>query len=178
MSLAQAYFLLAAILALPGVLLPFPAGVRALKALPRSKVATVVFFGAAAAWFLYGIMQMGEADLAGIPRVYMLGGFGAAAAAAFWLLPDLLAVRGLAGLLLLTARPLLDAGFGKLPHSLALATVTYALIFAALVFGVAPYLLRDGIAWTTATTGRARGVAGAFLAVAALCLGCGLMNNP
>jgi hypothetical protein len=177
MTFAQAYFLLAAILAIPGAVLLHPAGQRALKAFPRSKPAACVFFGAAAAWFLYGISQMGEADLAGIPRPYMLGAFGAAAVGAFFLLPDLLAVRGLAGLLLLSMRPALDAGVGKLPHSLVLATVAYLIIFAALCFGTAPYLLREWIAKAVVSAGRARAVGLVFLSVSAVCLACGLMNN-
>lgn len=174
LSLAQAYFLLAAIVALPGVMLWTAGGRAALSAFPRSKGAALVLFGAAAAWFLYGISQMGDADLAGIPRPALLGAFGAAGVAAFLYLPDLLAVRGLAGLLLLTARPVLDAGVGKLPSSLALATVTYGLIFAALCFGTAPYLLRDRITAATKTPARARGTAAAFLLVAAICAGFGL----
>ncbi len=174
MTLAQAYFLLAALLALPGVLLLTRAGREVLKAFPRSQAASYLLFGAATLWFLYGLSQMGEADLAGIPRSALLGAFGAAGVAAFVVLPDLLAVRGLAGLLLLTARPVLDAGFGKLPHSLALAGVTYALIFAALFFGTAPYLLRDWISAVTATPRRARVAGAAFLVVSGVCLGFGL----
>ncbi len=176
MSLSQAYFLLAAILAIPGAMLLHPTGVCALKAFPRSKPATFVLFGLAAAWFLAGISRMGEADLAGIPRPVMLGAFGAAAVGAFILLPDLLAVRGLAGLLLLTMRPVLDAGVGKLPHSLVLATVAYLVIFAALFFGTAPYLLREWIAKATVSAGRARGVGIVFLAIGAACLACGLIG--
>ena len=176
MTLAQAYFLLAGILAVPGVLLLTDGGRAALKAFPRSKAAAFVLFGAATAWFLYGLSQMGEADLAGMPRPALLGAFGAAGVAAFWVLPDLLAVRGLAGLLLLTARPVLDAGFGKLPASLALATVTYALIFAALFFGTAPYLLRDWIGAATKTPGRACGAGTTLLVVAGVCLGFGFAH--
>lgn len=178
MSLAQAYLLLAAILAIPGAMLLHPAGQRALKAFPRSKPAAFLLFGGAALWFLYGISRMGEADLAGIPRPVMLGGFGAAAAGAFFLLPDLLAVRGLAGLLLLAMRPVLDAGFGKLPHSFVLAGVAYLIVFAALFFGTAPYLLREWIAKAVVSTGRARGVGVAFLALTAVCLVSGLMSRP
>ena len=175
MSLAQAYYLLAAILAVPAALLFAPdAGHGILKAFPRSKAAAFVLFGGAAAWFLYGISQMGEADLAGIPRGVMLGVFGAAAVAAFWLLPDLLPVRGLAGLLLLVSRHLLDAGFGKLPYSLLLAAIVYGLlILPAIAYGTAPYLLRDWIGSVTRTPGRARMVGGFLAALVVACLAFG-----
>lgn len=172
MTLAQAYFLLAAILAVPAALLLVSGtGHAMLRAFPRSKAAAFLLYGAAAAWFLYGISMMGDADLAGIPRPVMLGGFGAAAIAAFWLLPDLLAVRGLAGLLLLTSRQLLDAGFGKVPHSLLLAALTYvALILPALFYGTAPYLMRDAVGAVLATPGRARAAGGAFAVFAIACV--------
>lgn len=165
MSLSQAYFLLAALYALAAELLA--ASPEALRAMPRSRGAAFVLFGAASAWFLYNLTQLGEADLAGIPRQAVLGVFGFSAVAAFKLLPDLLAVRGLAGLLLLTASPLLDAGFGKLPQSLLLATLTYALILFAIAIGTAPYLLRDLIAATLATPARKR-AAVAVTGIAAL----------
>lgn len=179
MSLAQAYCLLAAVLAVPAALLLSPeAGYARLRAFPRSKAAAFVLFGAAAAWFLYGIATMGEADLAGIPRGVMLGGFGAAAVAAFWFLPDLLAVRGLAGLLLLASRQLLDAGFGKLPHSLALAIIVYLLlILPALAYGTAPYLLREWIAKITATPRRGRVAGGVLLALALVCVVSGVFSR-
>ena len=170
MTLAHAYYLLAVILAVPAAFLLSPeSGYARLRAFPRSRSAAFLLFGAAATWFLYGIATMGEADLAGIPRVVMLGAFGGAAIAAFVYLPDLLAVRGLAGLLLLTSRHLLDAGFGKLPHSLVSAALTYALlILPAIVYGTAPYLLRDWIGVVTRSRARGRTVGGIFLALAVI----------
>lgn len=169
MSLAQAYLLLAVILLVPGLLIAVPRGRDLLVAMPRSMIASVVLFGGAAVWFLYGVSQLGESDLAGIPRSWMLGGFGAAAVLAFRYLPDFLSVRGLAGLLLLAMRPVLTAGFGKLPESLVLAAVAYALIFAALIFGTAPYLFRDALAAIVRTPGRSRVAAGGLFAVSLIC---------
>lgn len=169
MSLSQAYLLLAVILAVFGGLLTFDGGRSGLRAFPRSMVAAVVFFGGAAVWFLYGISQMGESDLAGIPRSWMLGAFGVSALLAFRYLPDFLSVRGLAGLLLLAMRPVLDAGFGKLPGSLLLAFVAYGLIFSALVFGTAPYLFRDAVNSIVKTPGRSRVAAAALLSLALAC---------
>lgn len=167
MSLTSAYLLLAALLAVPGVLLSVPAGHGVLRAFPRSKPAAYALFGAAAGWFLYLLSQMGAADLAGIPKPVMLGAFGTAALAAFYYLDDLLAVRGLAGLLLLTSSRLLDAGVGQLPRSLALSILVYGLlILPALAYGTVPYLLRDAISGVLKTPGRAR-FAGAVFVVCA-----------
>ncbi len=168
MSLPQAYFLLAALYAVAALMLAVAP--EALRAFPRSRGAAYLCFGAASAWFLYRLTLLGEADLAGIPRNAVLGVFGFSAVAAFRLLPDLLAVRGLAGLLLLTASPLLDAGFGRVPQSLLLATLTYALIFLAIAVGTAPYLLRDLITATLATKPRRAVATGLTGLASAACL--------
>lgn len=154
MSLSQAYLLLAAIWAV-AALAPLLAP-EAVRGFPRSRGAAFVLFGAASAWFLWNLAHVGEADLAGIPREWLLAGFGFSAVAAFRLLPDLLAVRGLAGLLLLVAGPLLDAGFGKTPQSLLLASLTYVLIIGSLAAGTAPYLLRDLITFVRAKPARVK----------------------
>ena len=168
MSLSLAYFLLAAlcsVAALAPVVAP-----AATRRFPRSKVGAILVFGAAAGWFLWNLSQIGEADLAGIPREALLGVFGFSAVAAFKLVPDFLAVRGLAGLLLLTASPLLDAGFGKTPQSLLLAALTYVLILFAITVGTAPYLMRDLIDALFAKPARAKAFAAAAGVAAVACV--------
>ena len=80
----------------------------AFKAFPRSRAAAVIFFGGGAAWFVYNVANMSTADVIGFstptPFVYI---FAALAVAAFFYLPEFLAVRGLSVLILVGSWPLL-----------------------------------------------------------------------
>src|SRR5690606_29328682 len=80
------------------------------KALPRSQTATLIFFGSATLFFLYRVWHLSEADF-GNYRTPLFIGFAIVAALAFKFVPDFLAVRGMAALMLLVAMPLLDAGY-------------------------------------------------------------------
>lgn len=158
MTLAAAYIAIGAVLTVAGIALllsklPFVGG--ALRAFPRSLPAAVVFFGGGAVWFLWVVSQLGESDLAGFPRNWLLGIFGATALLAFKYLRDLLAVRGLAVLMLLSARALLDIGYMQLPHSLVLAVTAYILVVLGIWWGAAPYTFRDWINWILEKRARA-----------------------
>lgn len=149
MTLSAAYILLGTVLSLPGLALIW--GVEPvqnfLRQFPRSFPAALLCFGGGAAWFLWIISQLGEADLAGFPRSWLLGIFGATAVLSFFVLKDLLAVRGLAVLLLLSSRFLLDVGFMQLPYSFVLALTCYLLIVLGIWWGAAPYIFRDWSVW-------------------------------
>lgn len=167
MSLFLATLLTAIIVFLAG--LPFMAGGqgarRASFAWMRSQSAAVVFFGAAAVWFLWHISQLGPADF-GQYKQWLLIIFGIAAVGAFYYIPDFLAVRGLAALVLLSARVLLDAAYMQYgePQRLVLVTFVYVAILAALYFGTVPYRLRDLFNWLWTKPCRARAL-GAVLAL-------------
>src|SRR5262245_50728881 len=83
--------LLGAVLCWSGAPLPVKA-----KALPRSREAAWVFFVAGAAWFIWRVSSLGEADLIFFqtPKLLMLA-FGALAILSLIYTPDFLAVRGL-----------------------------------------------------------------------------------
>ncbi len=137
--------------------------------LPRSRTAAGLLFGTASAWFLYNVWHLSEADF-GQYHVQLFIFFAVIAVAAFFLVPDFLAVRGLAVLVLLGAMPLLDAAYMEFAHPQRLFMV--ALVFVALALaiylGAAPFRLRDFFGWLFRRPGRAR-VAGA------LCAGYGLL---
>ena len=78
------------------------ASAKGAQAFPRSKVAAYLLMGAASAWFLYKIWHLGPADF-GQYRKILFAVFAATAVGSFYYVPDFLAVRGLAGLTLLTA---------------------------------------------------------------------------
>jgi hypothetical protein len=166
MTLFLAYVFLGAALTALGAALSSGSAfmTNVLRSFPRSAAAGVLCFGGGAAWFLWTVFSLGESDLAGFPRNWMLGIFGATALLSFWFLRELLAVRGLAVLMLLVARELLDAAYMQQPLSLVLASTTYVLVVLGIVWGAAPYLLRDWLEWLLARRGRSL-AAGVFIAL-------------
>ncbi|MDR2982796.1 MAG: hypothetical protein LBV12_11190 [Puniceicoccales bacterium] len=149
MTLVTAYILLGVIFVVAGLALVSGSQPVSsmLRAFPRSMGAAVVLFGGGAVWFLWIVSQLGESDLAGFPRNWMLGIFGVTALLSFKYLRDLLAVRGLAVVMLLSARALLDIGYMKLPYSFVLACTCYILVVLGIWWGAAPYVFRNWSTW-------------------------------
>ena len=169
MSLFLATLLPGLFLVLLGALLLWngPGVGSAARALPRSRRAAWVFFGAGAAWFLWRLSRLGESDLIFFksPAPVMLG-FAVLAILAFIFTPDFLAVRGLCVLVLVGATPLLDAAYMEYdrPQRLFMVTPVFLALAAAIWLGAQPWRLRDFIEWLFRTTGRARLMGGALLA--------------
>jgi hypothetical protein len=126
MTFTGAYLALAGFLALLGLLLLAAPGL--LRSLPRSPSAGLVLGLAAVGLLGWHLWNLPEPDLAGFPRLPVTVAFVVAGLAAFVWMPDLIAVRGLGALMLFLARATLDAGWGRLPDSLLLASVSYALL--------------------------------------------------
>jgi hypothetical protein len=120
----------------------------ALKSLPRSSSAAVVFFGSGALWFLFQVWHLSPADF-GEYRMLLTVGFAAIALLAFKYVPDFLAVRGLAVLMLLGAMPLLDAAYMEYnhPQRLFMVSAVYIGIALAIYLGASPFRLRDFFEW-------------------------------
>ncbi|WP_269539379.1 hypothetical protein [Cerasicoccus fimbriatus] len=171
MSLFLATLLTGLVLILWG--LPFFKGGTGVRtrafSLLRSKPAAMVLFGGAALWFLYHVTQLGKADF-GDYKMIMLVVFGASALGAFVYTPDFLAVRGLAGLMLLSASPLLGSAYMQYdePQRLVLVSIVYVLIIAAMFIGTMPYLMRDLFEWLWAKPKRLKLFGGAFMGYGAL----------
>ena len=134
-----------------------------LKSFPRSTAAAYLFFGVGAAWFLYAIWHLSPADF-GEYRTYLFFGFLIVAVLSFKCVPDFLAVRGLAIIVLMGAMPLLDAGYMNFEHvQINLYKIAvYLAIAGAIWLGAQPWRLRDFFGWLFAQPGRARGVGGAM----------------
>jgi len=166
MSLLLAILLPGLLLAVLGAaLLANNSGVvAALKSFPRSTAAAVVFFGGGAAWFLYQIWHLSPADFGNF-RGLLFVAFAAIAVLAFKCVPDFLAVRGLCVLILLTATPLLQAGYMNFEHPLIYCqkVLVYLGIVAAIWLGAQPWRLRDFNEWLFRSAGRARAVGGGLL---------------
>ncbi len=131
--------------------------VATLKAFPRSSTATVLLFGAAAIWFLYRIWHLSVADF-GNYRTLLLIAFATIALLSFKYVPDFLAVRGAAILVLLGASSLLDAAYMQYdqPQRLLMVGFVYLAIALAIYFGAVPYRMRDFLEWLFRTPSRPR----------------------
>jgi hypothetical protein len=142
-----------------------------LKALPRSQMGAIVFFGGGALWFLYLVWNLSAADLVifSKPQVWVMI-FGALSAMAFFYVPDFLAVRGLAVLVLLACWPLLMSGYMEFryPQIYLLKVFLYVSLSLAIYLGAVPYRLRDFFQWLFATRGRPRAIGGALTAYGCL----------
>jgi hypothetical protein len=136
-----------------------------LKAFPRSTAAAFLFFGVGAAWFLYAIWHLSPADF-GEYRTYLFIGFLLVAILSFKCVPDFLAVRGLATIVLMGAMPLLQAAYMEYdkPQRLFMVTAVYAALAGAIWLGAQPWRLRDFFTWLFAQPRRARGIGGALAA--------------
>lgn len=142
------------------------------KAMPRSSVASVLFFGGGAVWFIFFVLRgLSEADMIFVqsPKPLMIG-FGVLSLLAFFYVPDFLAVRGLSVLTLLAAWPLLMSAYGEYdqPQRLFMVSVVYLAIALALYLGAMPYRLRDFFQWLFTRMPRARILGGALLGYGAL----------
>ena len=136
-----------------------------LKSFPRSTAAAFLFFGVGAAWFLHAIWHLSPADF-GEYRTYLFIGFLLVAILSFKCVPDFLAVRGLATVVLMGAMPLLQAAYMEYdkPQRLFMVSVVYAALAAAIWLGAQPWRLRDFFTWLFAQPRRARGFGGALAA--------------
>jgi hypothetical protein len=133
-----------------------------LKSFPRSTTAAYLFFSAGAAWFLYAIWHLSPADF-GEYRTYLFFGFLGVAILSFKCVPDFLAVRGLATLILMGAMPLLDAAYMEYdkPQRLLMVGVVYLAITAAIWLGAQPWRMRDFFGWLFSQPARARSLGAA-----------------
>ena len=161
-TLAQAYFALAAVLLLAGGLVW--SGAEVLRSFRRAGFATAVLGLAAVTWFVAWLWFLPEPDLAGLNRNLVLVVFAAASLATFKYMPDLLAVRALGVLMMFLGRHVLDAGFTHLPASLLAAAVSYGLlVLFGLWWASSPPAFVRQCDWVLASSLRRR-VLGAVLA--------------
>ncbi len=174
MSLFLATLLTALAFLVVGVLLLWngpPIGALA-RGFPRSRRAAWVTMGLGAAWTLYRVTRLGEADF-GDYKTPLFIGFAALAVLVFRYVPDFLSVRGACVLALLVADVLLTAAYMRheQPGRLLMVVPVYAMIGLALFLAVSPYRVRDFFQWLFARAHRPRilgGIAGAY-GIAVLC---------
>jgi len=128
----------------------------AARKFPRNYPLGVVLMLLATAWFVWNVHVEPVADFAAF-KPHMLVAFAAIGIGACYFVRDFLAVRGLAVLLLLLARLMLDTGrphLGESPFVLVNQAWAYVLVLVGMWFTVTPWHLRDLLNWATATEAR------------------------
>jgi hypothetical protein len=118
----------------------------------------------ATAWFLYNLSLESVSDFTSFkPALYAL--FAAVGLGSCIFVRDYLPVRGLAVLLLLLAKLMVDtANWVDTPWRLVIVTWAYLMVTAGMWFTVSPWRLRDLINWSTANEKRTRLSCGVRLA--------------
>jgi hypothetical protein len=130
----------------------------AARRLPRNVPVGVALMLLGTAWFLWIVNQEPIADFSAYKPV-MLIAFAAVGVLTCIFIQDFLASRGLAVLLLLLGKLMLDTGRPHLDQSsfvLVIQAWAYVLIVAGIWFTIAPWRLRDLIEFATATENRIR----------------------
>jgi hypothetical protein len=146
----------------------------ALRKFPRSELWGFILMGLGTVWFLWNLDNESISDFAAYKHVMLLG-FGAVGLLTCIFVRDFLAVRGLAVVLLLLAKLMLDtARWYDSEWRLVIAVWAYVWIIAGMWFTVSPWRLRDLIQWSTASETRVRANSAVRLALGALVLVLGL----
>ena len=178
MKLSYLTILLGVVMALPQVYgLLNPSGLAAAaRRFPRNLPVGIALMLLATAWFAWNVNVEPIADFSAF-KPYMLGAFIAVGILSCIFVQDFLAVRGLAVLLLLLAKTMLDTGrphLGESPWVLVIQGWAYVFAVLGIWFTVTPWRLRDIIYWATASEARTRLLSGIRLAFALLVLTLGL----
>ena len=128
------------------------------KKFPRNFGIGVVLMLLGTAWFVWNVNNEPIADFSAFKNPMMFG-FAAVGILSCVFIPDFLAVRGLAVVLLLLGKLMVDTGrphLGESPFVLVIQVWAYVLIVAGMYFTVAPWRLRDLVNFATATDARVR----------------------
>jgi hypothetical protein len=176
MTLSSIAILLGLTLGLPqvyGILKPVEYA-QTLRKFPRYTPVGYVLMLTATAWFLHNLSLEEVSDfLTFKPALYAL--FGAVGVGACVFVKDFLPVRGLAVLLLLMAKSMVDAArWIQTDWRLIIVIWAYVWIIAGMWLTISPWRLRDLIHWSTITPERTRLLSGVRLAFFLLVLLLGL----
>lgn len=128
----------------------------AVRKFPRSLPWGYALMLLGTAWFLLNLSQESIADFAAWKNLLFLG-FAAVGIGSCMFVQDFLAVRGLAVVLLLLAKLMVDSGrphLAQTPLVLVLQAWAYLLVFAGMWLTVSPWRLRDALNWATANEKR------------------------
>ena len=138
-----------------GIMKPAAFG-AAVRKFPRSLRwgYALMLFGTA--WFLWNLSQESISDLVSYKNILFVG-FASIGIATCIFVQDFLAVRGLAIVLLLLAKLMVDTGAPRLTDTawvLVIQSWAYVLVCGGIWFTVSPWRLRDLLEWATANEKR------------------------
>jgi len=128
----------------------------AVRKFPRNLPIGIVLMLLGTAWFVWNVNVEPIADFS-VFKPYMMAGFVAVGILSCIFVRDFLAVRGLAILMLLLAKLMVDTGrphLGETPWVLVIQVWAYVLVVAGIWFTITPWRLRDFLNWATATEER------------------------
>ena len=148
----------------------------AARKFPRNFAAGCFLMLLGTAWFVWLVNNEPIADFSAF-KPYMMAGFVAVGVLSCIFVQDFLAVRGLAVVLLLLGKLMVDTGrphLGESPFVLVIQAWAYVLVVAGIWFTITPWKLRDFVEWATATEARTRLLSGVRLAFAVFVLILGL----
>ena len=148
----------------------------AARRLPRNVPVGVALVLLGTAWFLWIVNAEPIADFSAYKPMMMIA-FAAVGLLTCVFIQDFLAARGLAVLLLLLGKLMLDTGRPHLGESawvLVIQAWAYIWIVTGIWFTITPWKLRDLIEFATATEARTRLLSGVRLAFALFIIALGL----
>lgn len=136
-----------------------PAGLAAAaRKFPRHLPTGIFLMLLGTAWFVWNVKIEPIADFEAM-KPYMMVAFAAIGIGTCVFVQDFLAVRGLAVVLLLLAKVMVDTGrphIGESPWVLLIQAWAYVFILAGIWFTISPWRLRDLLNWATATEQRVK----------------------
>ncbi len=142
--------------------------------LPRHRGIGTVLVLAATAWFLFYLRSETLADFARF-RPMLMAGFGAIGVLTCLYVTDLLGARGVALILLLLGKLMVDtARWHPSDWRWVVTGLAYVWVIAGIWWTISPWRLRDALEWNCRSESRIRRLAWLRLALCALLVGLGL----
>jgi len=148
----------------------------AVKKFPRNLPLGIALMLLGTAWFLWIVNREPIADFSAYKPMMMIA-FAAVGILSCVFVQDFLAVRGLAVVLLLLGKLMVDTGrphLGESPFVEVIQAWAYVFVVLGIWFTITPWKLRDILDWATATEARTRLLSGVRLAFAVFVLILGL----
>ncbi len=137
---------------------------EAARKFPRYTPVGYVLIALGTLWFLYYLRLESVSDFANIKK-YFYYLFSAVGLGACLFVRDFLPVRGLAVVMMLLAKLMVDtARWEHTGWRLVISTWAYGLVVAGMWFTVSPWRLRDLLHWSVETESRTRFTSGARVA--------------
>ncbi|HLZ53011.1 MAG TPA: hypothetical protein VKS19_00895 [Verrucomicrobiae bacterium] len=130
----------------------------AVRKFPRNLPLGVALMLLGTAWFVWNVHNESVSDFAAF-KPALMAGFMAVGVLSCIFIQDFLAVRGLAVVMLLLAKLMVDTGrphLGQTHWVWVIQAWAYVLVVAGIWFTVAPWRVRDLLNWGTATETRVR----------------------